>query len=635
MIAAKMVKFMISTLYNKYIKRKLFNKIFITFSTATVTSFLLFAYMTSVNIGAYYRNKLSESNEQVLADTAGYLEQKINAATDIIQSLYTNPLLYSEILYLMENGYNKHLEYKLDKLFSSRENRYNGFENHFHSCLTRDSGLIGICIYSDKQDKAFIYSSKSRIVYPKDGYISKHLKESIRDSYSLRVIPAHSTHYPGNTTGQDMAFSVVYGVKEKFSSKTTGFIIIDYAVDTMKNYLVKSGTHSRARKDYPGNVIALTPKGEVIFDLSGRKYGKPYPEFEALKKSRKGTGIYRDNVIHITTSASTGLLIATILPQKAIRQSASSSEKTVFLIALSCIIAILIFTRFAVRTFSKRTGSVTEGIKKIRQGDLSARIPVKKNGDELSEIALSFNAMCEDLNSHIRRVYLAEISRKNAQIKALQTQINPHFLYNTLESIRMRALASGARDAGDMIYLLAALFRNSIKEDIVVSIHEEIKYAKMYLELNNRRLGDKISVEFDAGEETLDLGIIKHTIQPVIENYIIHGMNAARKDNRLMITISKSNEDIQIRVSDNGNGIPKEKLDIIVQSLETTGGENVLARGSNIGLVNVNERIKLLFSREYGLAIQSREGAGTTVFIKMPAMSREEMERYVQGTDCG
>ncbi len=157
----------------------------------------------------------------------------------------------------------------------------------------------------------------------------------------------------------------------------------------------------------------------------------------------------------------------------------------------------------------------------------------------------------------------------------------------------------------------------------------------MYLELNNRRLGDKISVEFDAGEETLDLGIIKHTIQPVIENYIIHGMNAARKDNRLMITISKSNEDIQIRVFDNGNGIPKEKLDIIVQSLETTGGENVLARGSNIGLVNVNERIKLLFSREYGLAIQSREGAGTTVFIKMPAMSREEMERYVQGTDCG
>lgn len=618
---------MMNALYTKYVKHNLFNKIFIIFSAATLISFLLFAYMTSVNIGAYSMNKIMESNEQILADTVGYIEQKINTATDIIQSLYTNPLLYSEILYLMENGYNKHLEYKLNHLFSSRENRYNGFENHFHSCLARDHVLLGICIYSGKQEMAFVYSFKSRIIYPKDGYIVKYLNESPRDSFGSKVIPAHPVHYLGEKGGQITAFSVAYEVKERFTSKTAGFIVMDYAVDPVKNSLIQSGTGTRRHKDYSGNVMALTPKGEVVFDLSGLKYGKSCRYFHELQNNWKNNGIYRDNIIHTAVSANTGLLTAAILPKKALRQSASGFERTVFLIAFGCIIAIVIFTRFAIHTFSKRAGAVTEGIKKIRQGDLSARIPVKNNGDELSEIALSFNAMCEDLNTYIGRVYLSEISRKNAQIKALQAQINPHFLYNTLESIRMRALASGAKEAGDMIYLLASLFRNSIKEDMVIGIHEEIKYAKMYLDLYNIRFKDKVAVEFDAGEETLDLGIIKHTIQPVIENYIIHGMNAARKDNRLKIMISKSNRDIRISIEDNGNGICKEKLDVIEESLKNPGGEN----GSNIGLANVNERIKLLFGREYGLKIQSLEGEGTTVSITIPAMPKEDMECYVQG----
>lgn len=626
---------MIGALYIKYIKHKLFNKIFITFSAITVISFLLFAYMASVNINIYYRNKVIEANEQVLVDASSYIEQKISAATDIIQSLYTNPLLYSEILCLMENGYNKHLEYKLNNFFSSRENRYNGFENHFHSCLTRDSGLLGICIYGGKQDKAFVYSSKSRIIYPKDNHITKYLNESPRDSYNPKVIPAHPVNYLGKGSGQIMAFSVAYGVKERFTSKTTGFIVIDYTVEGMKNSLFKSGTQRRPLQNYLGNVLALTPQGGIVFDSSGRKYGDPYPYFFELKNGKKDRGIYRNNIIHTAVSGSTGLFTTAILPKKAIRKYASSFEQAIILIALGCIITILLFTGFAIRTFSKRTGVVTEGIKKIRRGDLSARIPVKNNGDELSEIALSFNAMCEDLNTHIGRVYLSEISRKNAQIKALQAQINPHFLYNTLESIRMRALASGAKDAGDMIYLLASLFRNSIKDDMVISIHEEIKYAKMYLALHNIRFGDQITVEFDAGEETLDLGIIKHTIQPVIENYIIHGMNSTRKDNRLRIMISKSDQDVRISIEDNGNGIQKEKLEAIVTHLKNNGGENPRASGSNIGLANVNERIKLLFGHEYGLEIQSREGGGTRVAMKIPAMPKEDMERYVQGVHCG
>lgn len=628
--------FLLNALYTKYIKHKLFNKIFIIFSAITIVSLLLFAYMTSVNISAYYRNKVIEANEQALAEAAGYFDQKISVGADIIQSLYTNSSLYSEILYLMENGYQKHLEFKLNNVFSSRENRFNGFENYFHSCLTKDSGLLGICIYSGKQDKAFVYSARSRIIYPKDSQITKYLNKSPRDSSNPKVIPAHSVPYFVNGLNNPIAFSVAYGVKERFTSKTVGFIVLDYVVDgvarvgTGGNPLFKAGTAVLSGRNVRGNILVLTPNGEVIYDLSGLNYGAFRPDFQALRNGNKNNRIYKNNVIHTAISASTGLLTAAILPEAYLGQATSGSKKTIFLIALVCIIAILLFTGFAINAFSKRTGVLIEGLKKIRQGDLSARIPVKNNGDELSEIALSFNAMGEDLNTYIHQVYLSEISRKNAQIKALQAQINPHFLYNTLESIRMRALASGAKEAGDMIYLLASLFRNAVKEDLVISIHEEVKYAKMYLSLHNIRFGDQIGVEFDAGEETLDLGIIKHSIQPVIENYIIHGINSTRKDNLLKVLIAKDNRELMIRIADNGNGIPDEKLDAIVASLGKNSWENAGAGAANIGLANVHERIRLLFGSEYGLEIQSREGEGTTVTIRTPALPKEDMERYVQ-----
>ncbi|HEY9061812.1 MAG TPA: histidine kinase [Pseudobacteroides sp.] len=556
------------------------------------------------------------------ASVHSYIEEKTNESRDIIDNIYTNKILYTEILYLMENGYNKHLEYKMNKLFESQDNKYNGFENYFNSCLLRDAGMTGISIYSIKQDEAFVYSLNCGVVFPKDGYVINAIGKFNNSFESLRILPSHNAHYLRNSNRKNV-FSMAYIVKEKFTSNNLGFIVIDYAVDSIKNKL------SASAKEYHVGITVFTPQGGIIYDLLGKP--EYHNLFSDLKNNNTSSAIHKNNMIHTITSGSVGIVTAAVLPRQSVFSHSSVFTKTIFFIACIFIIAILVFTAFSIKRFSTRIASLVHGTKIIKQGNLSYRIDAAKNGDELSEIAVSFNDMCEDLKNYIDRAYVSEINQKNAQIKELQAQINPHFLYNTLESIRMRILAGENKEAGDMIYLLSKYYRSTVKEKMVINIWEEIRHAKMYVELHNIRSSYVVFVKFNIEEELSDYGILKHTLQPLIENYICHGINMEREDNLLNINVYKNEKDIFISLEDNGNGISKEKLDDIKENLER-GSNNTQ---SGIGIKNVHDRIVLFFGEGYGLTIKSSTGQGTSITIRIPAIPKEEMEVYVQSFHRG
>ncbi|HEX3027872.1 MAG TPA: histidine kinase, partial [Clostridia bacterium] len=336
--------------------------------------------------------------------------------------------------------------------------------------------------------------------------------------------------------------------------------------------------------------------------------------------------LFKRNLINKISSADSNTITAAILPQARLFKNRSANLITIFSISLACIIAVLLMTIITMLTFSKRIESLMTGIKNINSGNLKSRINVKNNGDEISEIALSFNAMCDSVNDYIDRVYLSEIKQKNAELKALQAQINPHFLYNTLECIRMRALVKGAEDVSDMIFLLSSIFRNSIKGKPIVSVGNEIKYCKMYMDLFNMKTSNPVTVEFDIKEGTEECGIMRDLIQPIVENYVIHGFDHDKNENVLTIRVFKDESDLYIYVIDNGSGINCGKLNEIEKSLKGFPCENP----QGIGLSNVNDRIKLLFGELYGVDILSREGIGTVVMLKLPLKTREELEKHVQ-----
>ena len=223
------------------------------------------------------------------------------------------------------------------------------------------------------------------------------------------------------------------------------------------------------------------------------------------------------------------------------------------------------------------------------------------------------------------------LSNRQAQYLALQNQINPHFLYNTLEAIRGDALSVGMRDIATITEALATFFRYTISNmDNLVSLEEELGNAENYFAIQNYRFGERISMQvtLEAGSEAaVDFMIPKLTLQPIIENAIIHGLEGQVGPGQVSVDIATDGSRLLIDVKDDGIGMSEEVLEELGRRLvspEAASGRDEKHRGG-IALANVNNRIKLLFGEQYGLRVSSIEGMGTTVKIQLPVKRRADV----------
>ena len=218
--------------------------------------------------------------------------------------------------------------------------------------------------------------------------------------------------------------------------------------------------------------------------------------------------------------------------------------------------------------------------------------------------------------------------KMEAELHALQNQINPHFLYNTLEVIRGRALVQNAQDIADMTEALATIFRYNInRPGDVATLQEEIDNVRNYMLIQNCRFGDRF--RFETEIEDVEDGILTHvlpvlTLQPLVENAIYHGINERIGGGRIRLKAYLTQRDLLIIISDNGKGMDDVTLQEIHRKLvgasEGLPVEKKTGRGTGIALTNVNQRIKFYFGKEYGLDVKSTLGIGTTITITIPRM---------------
>lgn len=268
---------------------------------------------------------------------------------------------------------------------------------------------------------------------------------------------------------------------------------------------------------------------------------------------------------------------------------------------------------YYVRRLTTRVGSILNAMNEVTTGDLQVRLPVNNSKDELDMIACNFNDMCEKLELYIQKSYLAEIEQKNAQMQALQSQINPHFLYNTLEAIRMKAICNGDREVGKMLYSMVGLFRSQLKEADVITLGQELDYCKQYLELFMYRYPGIFQYHVECCPELLSLPIIKFVLQPIAENYFIHGIDRERQDNEVWVRAEKQGENLFLYVEDNGYGMEEQEIEKKNRELR----ENLSDRGEkkSIGITNVNRRIKAVYGDACGISIESGNPKGLRVTI--------------------
>ena len=288
---------------------------------------------------------------------------------------------------------------------------------------------------------------------------------------------------------------------------------------------------------------------------------------------------------------------------------------SIFILALSLLFIVILYVTLK-KTFSKYQTQVVdlvETIHDIAQGEQGKRIDLTKKDQELLLIAETTNDMLDRLERNIHDIYQLELSQKDAHMRALQAQINPHFMYNTLEFLRMYAVMENQNELADIIYEFSSLLRNNISDERETTLKQEVEFCRKYSYLCMVRYPKSIAYGFKIDPGLEEMRIPKFTLQPLVENYFAHGVDHRRTDNVISIKALKKEGYVEILVTDNGRGMPADKLAEIQDKLAQRTFEHTVdysGKRQSIGIVNVHERFVLYFGDRYDISVESVEKEG-------------------------
>ena len=275
---------------------------------------------------------------------------------------------------------------------------------------------------------------------------------------------------------------------------------------------------------------------------------------------------------------------------------------------------VIFFSIWLPKSFTRPITDLVTVTDRVSRGDLDARSD-NASTDEVGELARSMNQMIDKINELLSQITKEQIRIREAELELLQLQINPHFLYNTLDTIIWLAEGGDEKRVVGMVKSLSAFFRTSLSRGRdIITIKEELLHAKSYLEIQQFRYQDILDYEIDVPDEFGGYSIPKITIQPLIENALYHGIKNKRGGGRITVKGRREGDDIVISVTDDGIGMTEERLEEVIAGLN----RKQPADSAIYGLYNVNERIRLKFGEKYGITLDSVYGQGSTCNILLP-----------------
>ncbi|MEQ7049194.1 sensor histidine kinase [Paenibacillaceae sp. P-4] len=303
------------------------------------------------------------------------------------------------------------------------------------------------------------------------------------------------------------------------------------------------------------------------------------------------------------------------VPLSIIQEDSMKVRLFVIFICLICFIVLSFAGVFISRYFSIRITKFVSVLNAFREGDLHKRISYRGK-DEFSQIATALNSMGENVEALIKEVYLTQLQKKEAELEMLQSQINPHFLYNTLSSINRLAKFGDNEKLQQMVLGLAKFYRLALNNGkLMIPVHNELEQAQAYVDIQKIKYGDRISVMFDIDPAVWPYRTVKLIVQPFIENVLEHAWCGDRIFIR--IVAKKDVDDLLFRIIDDGVGMTAQRIHDIFD-----GRDHV---NTGYGIRNVDQRIKLHYGAEYGVTIVSGLGIGTSVSIRIPAEASEQI----------
>jgi len=293
-------------------------------------------------------------------------------------------------------------------------------------------------------------------------------------------------------------------------------------------------------------------------------------------------------------------------------------SNTVIVVGLIVILFFFLFLLVS-RSLTQPLTYVVSTMKRIKQGETALRLKPMKE-DEIGILGQEFNDMLDETERLLKQEYTSQLLLKDAKYKALQAQVNPHFLYNTLDTMSGIANAQDCSTVGELCHALSYVFRYSIDmKTPFATLEQELTHIKNYMFIMNTRTNGSITLNIFVDDELLEYSVPRLSIQPLVENSIQHGLKNKRGEKVINIGANILGDDMEVWVEDNGVGMDMNKLNT---SLENSIDEALL-KSDSIGLDNINARAKLLFGNEYGVTISSELDSGSRVLLRIPMMGEE------------
>lgn len=479
----------------------------------------------------------------------------------------------------------------------------------FKEVCSQDSRIKGLYFCNFYDGSQYLYDNEGESLKKVD--LNWGAINSIDGVYKRALLGGRTIDIRYAKNGQN-----VFGVQSGAISVGSGDNKYTYRITVLYSLDYLDSIVERYQKNEDARFLITSAQGEVFYD-SYKDYAyytkTEYEDFDYVIGVKDS--FVKDGITYLTGEFENhrNYLAFYVMPEASIRNfQLTSNSVTVILVALIiCLIVVMIMIT-SNRFVMKRFRTILEGIQLVGQNNLDYRIPISNKEDEFSVIAKSFNEMCDLLQKAIEQNYIYLVQQKNAEYDALQKSVNPHFLYNSLEVIREMLLEAGQEDFSEMVVLLSRIYEYQLRGESVVSIRTESSLLKTYAEFFSIRSKYGFQYTLDFSEEIMNCQVPKFIMQPIMENYFVHGFKGDEDDYiSIQGYLDPKDEYIHICFKDNGKGITQEQAKYLSESLNKDQENH-----SHIGLYNVNKRLKYFFGEKSYLDIKSNAPeAGVSVYL--------------------
>lgn len=580
------------------IDKSILNKLIISFVVIILLPILIISYFSYNKLVDSIKSSYNRDNIEILRS----LDKNLQIYMQDFNRITYNAFLSNKIQSILTSN-NSDMGQRLDNQWA--------FEDFALSVLGDHEDIEGVyLVCSDK----YIYfkSSYNEILYDYDLTKDEWYKKIENGNGKFVLIGSHKITYK-KYPQFNYVFTVAREIMDLNSGRKIGTFFINIKPDLF--YKLYNNINKNER-----DLVIVDGEGKIVFDWNEsfimHDFSEAYPGLDFRSRNREINSEKLGKVYLLYShSDELNLMFVEIVPVKELLSQINTNTTPVLLVAFLSFIVFLLVAFYISRNIAMPLKLMENSMSKVEKGDFTQKVEINTH-DEIGNFASRFNRMVEKIQELIVKVYETQLKKMESDFKALQAQINPHFLYNTLESINCLAEIKDEKEISEMVRGLGKMFRYSIRNDKeFVTLKDELDHVKNYILLQAVRYEDRFKIVYDIPKELMEINVLKLILQPLVENAIYHGLEKVSRKGLIRISASLDMDRLKIQVSDNGRGMEKEKIEEINRQLENNiddlPGSDY--NGRSIGIFNINSRIKLHFGSKYGLMLEGENDNGIVV----------------------